>query len=75
MVSEQENLNHKRHPYGKIENSAKSLHPNVHCTVTEDHNFPQQKTEDCGFQLAPQIMGPSLGKQEVHYSKYKNKDV
>ena len=28
MVSEQVNLNHKRHPYGKIEKSTKSLYPN-----------------------------------------------
>ena len=28
MVSEQVNLNHERPPYGKIEKSTKSLHPN-----------------------------------------------
>ena len=29
MVSEQVNLNHERHSYGKIEKSTKSLHPIV----------------------------------------------
>ena len=30
LVSEQVNLIHERRPYGKIEKSTKSLHPNVY---------------------------------------------